>query len=93
MTSQSQPEIEFDAADPVIRSLASGEPTTWLRSDLDPAAEVLQSMAASFDANVDGLEPVWIARPGWTPTSWTGPHSVSNGSLRGSLKRSQRPRR
>lgn len=53
MTSQSQPEIEFDAADPVVRSLASGEPTTWMRSDLDPAAEVLQSMAANFDANVD----------------------------------------
>ena len=64
MTSQSQsqpkPEIEFDAADPVIRSLAAGEPTTWLRSDLDPTAEVLQGVATDFEAGAEhqtGVDP------------------------------------
>ncbi|AZT98888.1 MAG: D-serine ammonia-lyase [Brevibacterium sp.] len=53
MTSQTQPEIEFDAGDPVIRSLAAGESTTWLRRNLDSTAEVLHGMAANFDASVE----------------------------------------
>lgn len=64
MTSQSQPqpkpESEFDADDPVTRSLATGEPTTWLRSDLDPTSDVLRNMAANFEAGVDheaGVDP------------------------------------
>ncbi|AOP55470.1 MAG: D-serine ammonia-lyase [Brevibacterium aurantiacum] len=58
--SQPQPEVEFDAADPVIRSLATVLPTTWLRGDLDPSADVLQNMAANFEASEDhqtGVDP------------------------------------
>ena len=48
MTSQSQPEIEFDADDAVIRSLAAKVPTTWFRSD-PPTADVLRDIAVDAE--------------------------------------------
>ncbi|WP_350270005.1 D-serine ammonia-lyase [Brevibacterium sp. CBA3109] len=57
MTAQSQPQpqpaIEFDADDPVIRSLATGLAASWFRSDLDSTDSVLQDMAANPEASVD----------------------------------------
>lgn len=63
--SQPQPGGDFDAADPVVRSLAAGESTFWLRSDLDPSADVLQNMAANYEAGVEhqaGVDPIVMNR-------------------------------
>lgn len=46
--SQSQPEIEFDADDPIIRSLAAKVQTTWFRSN-PPMADVLRDIAVDAE--------------------------------------------
>lgn len=63
--SRPQPGVDFDAADPVVRSLAASESTFWLRSDLDPSAAVLQNMAANYEAGVEhqaGVDPIVMNR-------------------------------
>ena len=44
MTSQSQPDVDFDAEDPVLRSLAAGVPTTWIRQGQPSAESVLRDI-------------------------------------------------
>ncbi|GAA1859837.1 D-serine ammonia-lyase [Brevibacterium marinum] len=44
MTARPQPGTEFDPDDPVIRELAAGAPTTWIRKDLPSAEAVLRDM-------------------------------------------------
>lgn len=44
MTARPQPGTEFDPDDPVVRELAAGAPTTWIRKDLPSAEAVMRDM-------------------------------------------------
>ncbi|SDS46416.1 D-serine ammonia-lyase [Brevibacterium sandarakinum] len=60
MSPQSPPGVEFDADDPVIRSLMAGASATWVRPDLDPAKVALRDIAEDpgvGDGSAIGVDP------------------------------------